>query len=218
MITCNVIATGSTGNATILNDYILIDCGVPYKKIEPYVADLKLVLLTHIHRDHFAPKTIGRLAKERPILRFCCAPWMVTPLLNAGVQRTRIDVTGEYTLIYGGNLRINSFPLIHDVENCGWKIELDGEKAIYATDTASMNGISAEDYDLYMIEANYLEAELEERIATKLDSGEFCYETRAKESHLSKEKADAWLAENAGPHSKITYMHKHIEKKKQEES
>ena len=44
-----VVATGSKGNAVIINDEILIDCGVAFKKIEPYVKKLKLVLLTHVH-------------------------------------------------------------------------------------------------------------------------------------------------------------------------
>ncbi len=48
-MTYEVVATGSTGNAVILNDQILIDIGVPFKKIEPYMKNLKLVLLTHIH-------------------------------------------------------------------------------------------------------------------------------------------------------------------------
>ena len=44
-----VIATGSTGNCTILNDEIAIDIGVPYKRIADHVKNLRLVLLTHAH-------------------------------------------------------------------------------------------------------------------------------------------------------------------------
>ena len=44
-----IISSGSQGNAVILNDFVLVDCGVPYKQIAPYVSQLKLVLLTHIH-------------------------------------------------------------------------------------------------------------------------------------------------------------------------
>ena len=49
MVKYNIISTGSDGNATILEEFVLIDCGVPYKALEPYVPKLKLVLLTHIH-------------------------------------------------------------------------------------------------------------------------------------------------------------------------
>ena len=31
MVRYNIIASGSQGNAVILNDAVLIDCGVPYK-------------------------------------------------------------------------------------------------------------------------------------------------------------------------------------------
>ena len=62
---CDVIATGSQGNAVALGDEVLIDCGVPYKRIAHLVPTLKLVLLTHRHSDHFAPTTIRRLHQER---------------------------------------------------------------------------------------------------------------------------------------------------------
>lgn len=45
-----IISSCSTGNATIIKDIILIDCGVTFKRLEKYYKNLKLVLLTHIHR------------------------------------------------------------------------------------------------------------------------------------------------------------------------
>ena len=78
-MTFNVIATGSTGNAVVINDSILIDCGVPYKALEPVKKDLKLVLLTHVHSDHFKPRTVRALHKERPALQWACGEWMVGP-------------------------------------------------------------------------------------------------------------------------------------------
>lgn len=32
-----IIATGSKGNAVLLSGGVLIDCGVPLKKLEPYL-------------------------------------------------------------------------------------------------------------------------------------------------------------------------------------
>ena len=46
---CEVIQTGSKGNCVILDGRIDIDMGVTYKALEPYVSDLQLVLLTHVH-------------------------------------------------------------------------------------------------------------------------------------------------------------------------
>ena len=36
-MTYNIISTGSKGNAVIINNEILIDCGVPFKDIKPYI-------------------------------------------------------------------------------------------------------------------------------------------------------------------------------------
>ena len=37
-----IISTGSKGNAVVLNQFILIDCGVPFKALRDYYRDLKL--------------------------------------------------------------------------------------------------------------------------------------------------------------------------------
>ena len=65
MVRYNIISSGSQGNAVILNGFVLVDCGVPYKQIAPYVPQLKLVLLTHIHGDHFCKRTLRRVAGRR---------------------------------------------------------------------------------------------------------------------------------------------------------
>lgn len=45
----NVISSSSSGNAYIYFNDILLDIGVPYKKIESYVQNIKFILLSHIH-------------------------------------------------------------------------------------------------------------------------------------------------------------------------
>jgi Cft2 family RNA processing exonuclease len=214
-ITADVISTGSKGNAVVLGGMILFDCGIPYKKLESYAHKLRLVLLTHVHGDHFNPATVRRLHQERPTLRFGCGEWMVEHLLAAGVAPANIDIL-EMGVCYdycNGDLLVKAFPLIHDVKNCGWKIWLNGKRALYATDTASMEGIEAKACDLYMIEANYTEEDITERIRQKEEAGEFCYEHRAMVNHLSREAADLWLMENAGPESRVIYLHGHEERK-----
>ena len=57
MIDYNIIATGSKGNAVVIDQKILIDCGVSFKALSKVYRALKLVLLTHIHSDHFQPTT-----------------------------------------------------------------------------------------------------------------------------------------------------------------
>ena len=55
MIDYNIISTGSQGNAVVIEHKILIDCGVSFKALAAEYRTLKLVLLTHIHSDHFHP-------------------------------------------------------------------------------------------------------------------------------------------------------------------
>lgn len=49
MIEYEVLATGSTGNCVIIQNKIMIDAGVSFKTVEPYLKNVKLCLLTHIH-------------------------------------------------------------------------------------------------------------------------------------------------------------------------
>lgn len=208
-----VIATGSTGNATIIEDCILIDCGVPYKAIKPYADKLKVVLLTHQHGDHFNPATVKALARQRPALRWACCGWMVDHLLAAGVNVRCIDVMRPgYASSYNGVAAVMPVKIPHNVPNCGWHISRNGELLFYATDTGSLDGVEAKNYDLYMVEANHTRAELEARIAAKQANGEYAYEYKAAENHLSYEQAVDWLAANMGPTSLWVPMHGHKEK------
>lgn len=45
----DIIATGSKGNAVVLNRNILIDVGVSFKALKNVYRNVNLVLLTHIH-------------------------------------------------------------------------------------------------------------------------------------------------------------------------
>lgn len=218
-MTYNIISTGSKGNAVVINDHVLIDCGVPFKALEKVKKNLRLVLLTHFHGDHFNPRTVRALHKERPTIRWGCCEWMVGPLLEAGVDKRRIDVIrpdkpGEtsHAMIYNGLAIVRPEPLEHNVPNCGWHIEHGHERLFYATDTGTLDGIEARDYDLYMVEANHTRAELAARIEAKRAAGEFSYEWAAAQNHLSREQAEDWLYQQMGPHSRYVFLHQHQER------
>ena len=211
-MTCNIISTGSKGNAVVINDHILIDCGVPFKALEPVKKDLRLVLLTHIHGDHFNPRTVRALSKERPALRWGCCEWMVKPLLDAGVDKRQIDVLDPAIPafeMYGNLCSIRPVMLTHNVPNCGYHILSNGERLFYATDTGTLDGIEARCYDLYMVEANHTRADLEARMEAKRAAGEFSYEWAAAQNHLSKEQAEEWLYQRMGPNSRYVFLHQH---------
>lgn len=208
----NIIATGSQGNAVVINEKILIDCGVPFRALREVYKKLKIVLLTHQHTDHLNKTTIKRLADERPTLRFGCGKWLVNILVDAGVPKKNIDVY-EIGKIYDyAAFKMSAVKLYHDVENCGYRLFVGKEKAIYCTDTRTLQGITAKDYDLYLIEANYSEEEIAERIREKEENGEFVYERRVLRTHLSHEEASDFLLKNMGNHSEYSFLHQHIHK------
>ena len=162
MIDYNIIATGSKGNAVVIDQKILIDCGVSFKALSKVYRALKLVLLTHIH--------------------------------GYGICNVRPDMVK------------------HNVPNCGWKVWLQSGKLFYCTDMNNLNGITAPNYDLYMVEANYDDAEIQAKIAEKKLNGEYIYELGVLHNHMSLAKINDWLYANMGPNSAYIYMHCHQDK------
>lgn len=206
----NIVQSGSSGNCVILNHILALDMGVTWKKVAPYSKALQLVFVGHEHGDHFKAGTIRALARERPSLRFCAGPWMISRFLAAGVPAANLDVVeAGKRYDYGGAFQIEPVELHHNVPNYGLRIFAGGKKAIYIVDTGSVTSIKAKDYDLYLLERNHTRAKIEERIAEKRAAGEYAYEEEAMRNHLSEEQALAWLAENAGPESRYIFLHQH---------
>ena len=138
--------TQQKSSATFL-DGILIDCGMPSRAIVPYMKKLRLVLLTHIHCDHFKPSALRRIYSERPSVRYVCGEHLVGPLIDAGIPPVMIDVVSPGQIYDYGKFEIEPVELVHNVPNFGYKIRFStGESAIYATDTNSLDGIEAKDY------------------------------------------------------------------------
>ena len=216
----DILATGSSGNAVVINGEILIDCGIPMKKLREigYIKGLRLVLLTHAHGDHFNAATVRALHQERPALKWGCCKWMVPHLLGAGVLVQLIRMPTKREVLRMQEYTIFPVDLVHDVPNCGWHIWTENERLFYATDTSTLDHITAKDYDLYLIESNHARSEIEARIEDKLARGEFSYESRAARTHLSQEQALEWLVQNAGPNSECVFLHQHKEKRSKYET
>ncbi len=202
-----IINSGSDGNCTIVNEIIAIDMGISFKKLGEHFRNLKLVLLTHCHQDHFNKRTISRLSKDRPTLRFGCCEWLVQDLIDCGVNKKQIDVFEIGKKYDYGTFFIISVQLYHDVPNCGYRLFMNNKRLIYAIDTRTLEGITAKDYDFYLIEGNYEnEEELHERALNTF------YESRVKRTHLSREYTTKWLLDNMNEKSQYVFMHEHKEK------
>jgi len=198
-----VISTGSHGNAVIYHGSILVDCGVPFSLLEPYVNDLQIILLTHSHNDHINLSTIKKIQFERPSIRLGCCEWMV-PLLE-GVRNIDVFEIGE--LYDYGPFQISPIKLYHDVLNNGYRIFKDDHKTIHATDTAHLEGITAKDYDLFAIEHNHDSDYAIKAIEEKQKRGEFAYEKGSLNSHLSEQQAADFIFKNMKDSSQVLRLH-----------
>lgn len=208
----NILASGSNGNAVVINDYLMIDCGVPFKALHSVYKKLKIIFLSHVHSDHFNRSTIKRLSFERPTMRWACCTWLVADLVDCGVSKNNIDILMPDCLNDYGVFKVEVFPTPHNVPNCGFIFKFGKETLFYATDCNSLDHVACKDADLYMVEANYRETDIARRIAEKQAAGLYPYELEVVKNHLSEEKALAWICENAGPKSEYVLMHKHEER------
>ena len=87
-----------------------------------------------IHSDHFNFRTVRTLDKERPTLRWGCCDWLVRSLLEAGVDKRRIDVLEPgKEVVYPEICYLTPEVLAHNVPNCGYHITvMGGESLFYA--------------------------------------------------------------------------------------
>ena len=200
-----VIASGTTGNAVLYHGCILVDCGIPFASIEPYQNDIQIVLLSHVHTDHFNPATVRKLTYNRPTMRIGCGNWMLKHL--HGFNLDCLDILDTGVLYNYGSFQIAPFMLYHDVANCGWRIYKDGKTIFHATDSGHLNGISAKNYDVYAIESNYNEDTIDAEIQAIEARGEYAYMKGVMNSHLSEQQADDFIYQNRAEHSEILRLH-----------
>lgn len=199
----NVLASGSSGNCVIYLNSIAVDMGIPYSIIKEYQNSLQIVLLTHIHGDHFNISTIKKLAFERPTLRFACGSFLADKL--QGIKN--VDIIEPGVIYDYGVFKISPIVLYHDVPNFGYRIFKDETKIIHCTDTCHLDGIEAKYYDLYAIESNYNEDTIHKTIEYKKSKGIFSYEVGAINSHLSEQQARDWIFKNKGEKSEVLRLH-----------
>lgn len=214
MIEYNILSSGSIGNCIIVNDYLMLDCGLTYKKIEKYLDKIKLIFISHKHQDHLKKSCVKQIAYNYPNIKFIVGNFLVGDLVLLGVNKKNIitmDIEKWYDI---GIFKVRMDCLFHDCPNNCLHIEFkNGEKMFYATDTSSIDHIEAEGYDLYLIEANYLtDDELIEKIKEQEEKGEYSYYNRVLKTHLSQLQAINWLDKNKNVDSEYVFIHQHVEK------
>lgn len=198
-----LIQSGSEGNSVLYHGSILVDCGVSFASLKPYLYNIQIVLLTHEHKDHINIDTLKKLVKERPTLRIGCGEWMKDKVaMFKKVDILEIGNTYDY-----GQFQISPVKLYHDVPNCGYRIFKNGTKIFHATDTAHLEGITAQGYDLFAIEHNYNEETVFDVIREKESRGEYAHQRGSINSHLSEQKAKDFIFKNRSEFSQVLRLH-----------
>ena len=201
-----VIGTGSDGNAVLYHNSILVDCGVSFKAIMPVLKDIKIILLTHSHSDHIKVSTLDKIQELRPTVKIAGPEWMAKYVFH--LRNVFIFEPDKYYRF--GKYMISPFELTHNVPNVGYRIYKGNPvtyRIFHATDTAHLDGIIAKNYDLYAIEHNYDQERIEALIDEKKEKGQFAYEHRALNSHLSEEKAIEFIHKNHKKSSQVLRLH-----------
>ena len=203
-----ILGSGSDGNAIVVEKILLLDCGIPYTKLKQYLKNIKLIFISHGHKDHLLPSTISKIAYNYPTIRFLVGSNdLVKRLAECGVRNSKITILPEKKWFDMGAVKVKLEPLVHDVENHCLKFEINKKKGIYIVDTSNVDNIEAKGYDLFCIENNYREDILKKHIAECDDENKLYYLNRVPNTHLSDEQCNSFLIENMKDNGVYEYIH-----------
>lgn len=208
----NILGSSSKGNCIILNNSIMLDCGISYSKVKPYLKDIDLIFISHRHFDHLLPTCVKQINNNFPTIKFVCNLDVAEKLNDLEIKDECIWCLREDKWYDLGFAKVKLEQLVHDAHNSSIQIEYkNGGKVLYITDTKEIpNTINAKDYDLYLIEANYKsKEEYLKKIEEAKEKGEYTHLIRALETHLCEEDAIKWLKDNIGDKSEFAFIHQH---------
>lgn len=202
-----ILASGSSGNAVVLNNNILIDAGLTIKAFDAYrLEDIEVLIVTHHHGDHmklpllrnlinkgiktYLPKlAMAEVAKEGKI--------DLAPLMGS-----QVFLLDESTIIEVDGATVTPYPQKHhDIINYALVVQGD-KRALYATDLDTVEpssigvGLLALGmFDIILLEGNYDEVYLREYIEymVSLVPGE------PNPAEWTDDELDSWVRSN--------YMH-----------
>lgn len=211
-----ILGTGSTGNAVLIDDKIMIDCGLGVNKLLPYLQDVRHLFITHRHSDHLNISVLKNIAKKvsESIIRFGlhvnsdCYEMIErkAPEIAEMIESERLTSHSSLNLkIDGVEYQIETYPLYHDVENQGFVITKDGKTLIHATDTSTMKDAPNKQFDVILVEGNYDESKLIEYL--KSDDREVRYRAARNLRHLSIQAHENFVKSHSHPETVSLMLH-----------
>lgn len=176
--------TGSKGNsASIYYDNLgfLIDCGKPYRHIEPYLFDKQFILITHRHHDHLVYTTYKKIRENFPHIKILGNADVNAQLIKRNLPELDIIFKDDFQFKIG-DVKFTTIQNYHGageeyVETHGFIMETPKQNLIYATDLSTL--VDYETYlltnklklDIILLEANYDPKVIEFYESTKQHTG-----------------------------------------------
>lgn len=191
----NIIATGSSGNCYSIemnDEIILVDCGVPLKRIKEtvdfaeYQKKPVTLYITHEHTDHISGLTpvINQL---RP--KIYTSEGTADSLHAKGVDTELLFVLDDSVQYDFKNYAVSPFRIMHDsAEPFGFSFNIEGKQICFATDL----GVASDSVLNHLTKANtlILESNYEENLLLKGSYPEYLKKRiMSAKGHLSNKDA-----------------------------
>lgn len=144
------LASSSSGNCFVIDDTIMIDCGIPVKEIlvKTQYKLPKACLITHSHRDHsFAHKELSKLGVKMYCSDGCNQDLKSSYFLMSSVMNIKGYTVVPFPVVHGDDRRPCREPL-------GFMITKEDERLVFITDTARID-YSFDGVTHFVVECNY---------------------------------------------------------------
>lgn len=200
------IGSSSKGNCYLFNDSIMVDCGMSYKKLEPYLHRVKVIFISHEHKDHINIETLKKIKHYYPHIKIFLNR-STSKKFGADVEHNIIS-TGQMIQFTHNNVKYQIVPiqLYHDVENHGFCIkytDLSTNQELvhfHGTDTSTLDKIVIPECDIFTLECNHIVEIVEENIRLAKEQGKYYkHLLRSLDTHLATFKALTFGAKYGKP-------------------
>lgn len=184
-----IIGTGSSGNCVLIDNTLMFDIGLPFKRIHDSLFAVKYVVITHIHTDHLNVATAKHIRRLFPDIKF---------IGNEQVnEKFPVDIVAEANdPIELEEYTLTPFYAPHNVLVYGYTWEYQDKNYMYVTDTNSLRNAPTKadngGYDYLFLEANHDERVIQQLINSKQSNYGYDVVDGALR-HLSTQEAKAFF-------------------------
>ena len=165
MLNYTIINSGSDGNSVLIEN-TMIDIGLPYKKLKPYLYNVTNIFITHKHSDHLNKSTARKIGEMFPSIKFYANKEVCLELRKLNIEPIEVELDVIYENMLGFD-ECRFFLAPHNVLCFGVIAKVKGKNIIYVTDSAGTDtwlGKHTKGYedgfDYLFIESNHDEVKL----------------------------------------------------------